>query len=105
MPEGVFGNICQFPRATTARIEAARKNLPEIPDERIDRSVEPWRDRETGKEYDLVRSFLNIIDPAPSGAVAFTVSDGWILGLRPPGWAGETSSVHVGNLTHDGSRR
>jgi hypothetical protein len=44
--EGVFGNISQFPRATAARIDSARKNLAEIPDERIDRTVDPWRDRE-----------------------------------------------------------
>ena len=74
--DGVVFSISMFPRATPQRIEAARKNVREIPDERIDRSVDPWRDRETGEEFELVRSFFNIIDPASSGAVAFTISDG-----------------------------
>ena len=101
----MFGNINQFPRATAQRVEAARENLPEIPDERLNRYTSPWTDRETGETYELVRGFLNIIDPAPSHAVAFTVSDGWILGLRPGNYEEVPRSVHVGNLTHDGSRR
>ena len=48
LPRGRVFNISRFPRATAARIAAARTNLPEIPDERIDRSVDPWVDRETG---------------------------------------------------------
>ena len=101
---GVFGNISQFPRATDERVEAARKNAREIPDERLDRTVDPWRDRETGEEFELVRSYFNIVDPASSGAVAFTVSDGNILGLCPARYEEEATSVHVGNLTHGGSR-
>ncbi len=102
--EGVFGNISQFPRATPQRIEAARKYMSEIPDERLDRSTDPWRDRETGEEFELIRGFLNIVDPASSGAVAFTVSDGNLLGLRPAGYAAEITSMFVGNLTHDGGQ-
>ena len=41
--------ISKFPQATKERIEAARQNVPEIPDERIDRSTDPWTDRETGE--------------------------------------------------------
>lgn len=90
--------ISKFPQATKERIEAARQNVPEIPDERIDRSTDPWTDRETGGAYELVREFFNIVDPAASGAVAFTVSDGNILGLRPAGYEQVATSVHVGNL-------
>ena len=91
-------NISRFPRATAKRIEAARKYIREIPDERLDRSVDPWRDRETGEEFELVRSHFNIVDPASSGAVAFTVSDGNLLGLRPAEYDDEATSVFVGNL-------
>lgn len=100
----MFGNISRFPRATAQRIEAARKNVREIPDERLDRSTDPWTDRQTGEEFELVRSYFNIVDPASSGAVAFVVSDGNLLGLRPAGHEEEVTFVHAGNLTHDGSR-
>ena len=98
LADGVVFNISRFPRATAKRIEAARKYIREIPDERLDRSVDPWRDRETGEEFELVRSHLNIVDPASSGAVAFTVSDGNLLGLRPAEYDDEATSVFVGNL-------
>ena len=78
--------------------------MTEIPDERLDRSTDPWTDRETGETYELVRSYLNIVDPASSGAVAFTVSDGNLVGLRLAGNEEEITSVFVGNLTHDGGR-
>jgi hypothetical protein len=39
--DGVVANISMFPRATAQRVEAVRKNVREIPDERIDRSVDP----------------------------------------------------------------
>ncbi len=39
-PKGWFGTLSQFPRATPKRIEAVRKNVTEIPDERLDRSEE-----------------------------------------------------------------
>ena len=94
----MFGNISPFARATEQRVEAASRNLPEIPDERIDRSTDPWTDRETGETYELVRGFFDILLPAASGAVAFTVSDGWILGLRPGNYEEVPTSVHVGNL-------
>ena len=74
LDEGTVFNISQFPRATPKRVEAARKYAREIPDERLDRTVDPWRDRETGEEFELVTSHFNIVDPAASGAVAFTVS-------------------------------
>ena len=98
LPAGVVFNISQFPRATPQRIEAARKNVPEISDERLDRSTDPWTDRETGETYELVREFFNIVDPGASGAVAFTVSDGNILGLRPAGYEETPTSVHIGTL-------
>ena len=90
--------ISKFPRATPQRIEAARKNLPEIPDERIDRSTDPWTDRETGETYELVREFFNIVDPGASGAVAFTISDGNLLGLRSAGYEEQVTTVHVGYM-------
>ena len=98
LADGVAFSISRFPRATKQRVEAARKNAREIPDERIDRSTDPWRDRETGEEFELVKSYFNIVAPAESGAVAFTISDGNILGLRPAGYEDESTSVHVGNL-------
>ena len=45
-----------------------------------------------------MKSYFNIVAPAESGAVAFTISDGNILGLRPAGYQDESTSVHVGNL-------
>jgi hypothetical protein len=51
----VFGNVSMFPRATEARVAAARQYAREVPDERIDRSTDPWTDRETGETYELVR--------------------------------------------------
>ena len=98
LAEGVVFNISMFPRATAKRIEAARKYIREIPDERLDRSTDPWTDKETGEEFELVKSYFNIVDPASSGAVAFTVSDGNLLGLRPAGYEDEITSVFVGNL-------
>ena len=98
LPKGVVFSISKFPRATPQRIAAARKNAREILDENLDRSTDPWTDRETGETYELVREFFNIVDPGASGAVAFTVSDGNILGLRPAGYEDEVTSVHVGNL-------
>jgi hypothetical protein len=82
LADGVVFSVSRFPRVTAKRVEAAREFAREIPDERLDRSTDPWRDRETGEEFELVRSWFNIVDPASSGAVAFTVSDGNILGLR-----------------------
>ena len=95
---GVVANICTLPRATPQRVEAARRNVREIPDERLDRSVDPWRDRETGEEFELVRSFFNVVDPAASGAIAFTVHDGWIVGLRSAGYEQPATSVFIGNM-------
>ena len=96
--EGVVFTISQFPRATAKRIEAARKYVREIPDERLDRTTDPWTDRETGEAFELVKSHFNIVDPATSGAVAFTISDGNILGLRPSPYEEPVTSTFVGNL-------
>jgi len=97
--DGVVFNLSIFPRATPQRIEAARRNVREIPDERLDRSTDPWTDRETGEELELVSSWFNVVDPAASGAVAFTITgDGWILGLRPAGYEDPIKSTFVGNL-------
>ena len=96
---GTVFNISRFPRATPKRVEAARKYIREIPDERIDRTTDPWTDKETGEQFELVKSHFNIVDPAASGAVAFTVSDGNLLGLRAAGHEDETTSVFVGNLS------
>ena len=98
LAEGVVFNISMFPRATAKRIEAARKYIRDIPDERLDRSVDPWRDRETGEEFELVRSFFNIVAPAESGAVAFVVSDGNLIGLSAAGHEPESKSTFIGNL-------
>ena len=95
----VVFSISMFPRATPKRIEAARKNIREIPDERIDRSTDPWTDKETGEQFELVKSHFNIVDPASSGAVAFTISDGNLLGLKPAGYEPEITSTFVGNLS------
>ena len=76
LSKGVVFNISKFPRATPQRIAAARKNAREVLDENLDRSTDPWTDRETGETYELVREFFNIVDPGASGAVAFTISDG-----------------------------
>lgn len=101
-PANHWGTISQFPRATPERIAAVRRTLPEIPDERLDRSQIPWRDSATGASYELLRGHLDL--NAPSGVVAFTVSDGNILGLRLAGTGDESSSVHMGTL-NDGSSR
>ena len=98
LPDGVTFSISRFPRATPKRVAAARKNAREIPDERLDRSVDPWRDRETGEEYEMVRSFFNIVAPEESGAVAFTISDGNIVGLAAVGHEPESKSTFIGNL-------
>ena len=95
----VFGNINQFPRATEQRVEAVRKNLPEITEANLDRTTDPWTDRTTGEGYKLIRGFLDIIDPATSNATAFVISDGWIVGLRPAGFEEEAKFVFVGNMT------
>ena len=87
-----------FPSATAARIEAARKNVREVLEEDLDRTTDPWTDKATGERLELVRSYFNIIDPAESGAVAFTISDGNILGLRPAGYEHRSQSTFVGNL-------
>ena len=50
LADGWPSAISRFRRATQARVEAARKNAREISDENLDRSVDPWRDRETGEE-------------------------------------------------------
>ena len=69
-PDNHLGVISAFPRATPDSIAAARKTLPEAPDERLDRSTDPWTDRETGERYELLRSYLDLT--APSDVVAFT---------------------------------
>ena len=56
-------SVSQFPRATPQRIEAARKNVREVLDENLDRSVEPWRDVETGEELELVRGWFTSLLP------------------------------------------
>ena len=98
LAEGVVFNISMFPHATPKRVEAARKYIREIPDERIDRTTDPWTDKETGEQFELVKSHFNIVDPASSGAVAFTISDGNLLGLRPARYEPEITSTFVGNL-------
>ena len=97
-PPNYLGEISVFPRATPERVVAARRLLHEIPDERLDRTVTPWRDSATGETYERLRSYLDLGDP--SGVIAFTISDGNILGLRRAGTADEATSVHIGNLTH-----
>ena len=96
--EDAVGNICSLPRATPQRIEAARRNVREIPDEHLDRSVFPWRDRESGEAFELVRGYFNPVDPEASNATAFVVSDGWLVGLRPAGFEEEAKSGLVGNM-------
>ncbi len=98
LPDGVTFSVSRFPHATKARIAAARKNVREVLDENLDRTTDPWTDRETGEAYEMVRGFFNIVAPAESGAVAFTVSDGNIIGLRPAGYDGDTTSTFIGNL-------
>jgi len=82
-PANHWGTISRFPRATPERIVAARKTLPEIPDERLDRTISPWSDSATGATYELVRGHLDLT--AQAGAAAFTVSDGNILGCAQQG--------------------
>ena len=96
--DGVVFSVSMFPRATAARIEAARRNVREVLEENLDRTTDPWTDKATGERLELVRSYFNIIDPAESGAVAFTISDGNILGLRPSGYEQPVTSQFVGNL-------
>jgi hypothetical protein len=98
LADDVVFSVSQFPRATPQRIEAARKNVREVLDENLDRSVEPWRDVEMGEELELVRGWFNIVAPEESGAVAFCVSDGNILGLRRAGYEHPVKSQFVGNL-------
>ena len=97
-PEGAVGNICPLPRAISQRVEMMRKRLPEVSDENLDRSVHPWVDTETGETYELIRGHLDVIAPESSGAVAFVVSDGWIVGLREAGTEQKVESVFIGNL-------
>ena len=98
LSKGVVFNISKFPRATPQRVAAARKNAREVLDENLDRSTDPWTDRETGETYELVREFFNIVDPGASGAVAFTISDGNLLGLRSAGYEEQVTTVHVGYM-------
>ena len=63
-------------RESRPSVAAARRNVREVLEENLDRSIDPWRDVETGEELELVRGWFNIIAPEESGAVAFCVSDG-----------------------------
>ena len=83
LPDGVVFSVSQFPRATAARVAAARRNVREVLEEDLDRTTDPWTDKLTGERLELVKSYFNVIDPAECGATAFVISDGNLLGLRP----------------------
>ena len=58
LADDVVFSLSQFPRATAARINAARKNAREVLEENLDRTTDPWTDVETGERLELVRGAM-----------------------------------------------
>ena len=100
--DGVFGIVSRFPRATKRRSASTQhaRTSARFPTSAWTVPSTLGVIVETGETFELVRSYFNIIDPAESGATAFVVSDGNLLGLRPAGTEEEVKSVFVGNLTN-----
>jgi hypothetical protein len=83
---GYQGSVGPLRRADEASLRAARRHLREIPEKHIEGQGLQLTETTTGETWEVVTSFVDLVDPKQTGAEAFVVRDGWLVPLRPPGW-------------------
>jgi hypothetical protein len=101
-PTGLLGTIGTLRRASGETLKAARRHLREIPGRTFEsfERVGPrqWRDPDSGAEWELVRGFVDLTDPASSRATAFVIRDGLLVPLKPAGTRPEEKTTVIGDM-------
>lgn len=93
--DGVYGELRRFPRADPERISLARRLLREV---EVEGHGKHLFDTTTGETFEVITSFVDLADPAPSGASAFTVRDGLLVPLRTPGTGNKSETKMLGEM-------
>ena len=89
------GGVGVLRRADEASLKAARRHLREIPEKRVEGQGKYLHDTTTGLTLEVITAHTDLTDPASTGAVAFTVRNGWFVALRPLGWKNENDTSQV----------
>ena len=90
----VVGELGPLRRVNEPRLRLARKNAREIEAENLEGEGRFLLDKSSGEQLEVVVSFVDWIDLAASGVVAFTVRDSMIVPLRPIGWKHKADESH-----------
>ena len=93
---GHVGTLSRFRRADAASLGQMRKRLSEV---RIDDEQQGrYLTDRSGREWEVVTSFFDPVEPGSVGAEAFCIRDSRIVPLRPVGWKAEGESRFLGEV-------
>ena len=84
-----IGTVGVLRRADEASLRLARRNLREIEEKDIEGQGLHLVERTSGETWEVITSFVDLVDPKSSGAEAFVVRDSLFVPLRPVGWRNE----------------
>jgi hypothetical protein len=104
-PENFVGSVGSLTVYTQELGRALRKagSIRQVRERDLDITGKTWTNRKTGEALELIREYVDPVDPAASLAVAYVVRDGVVCFLKPLGARHQPDkSVHIGSLS--GSR-
>ena len=81
-----IGTVGVLRRADDARLKLARRSLREIPETEIEGQGLHLVEKSSGETWEIITSFVDLVDVKQTGAEAFVIRDGWLVPLRPVGW-------------------
>ena len=81
-----IGTVGVLRRADDARLKLARRSLREIPETEIEGQGLHLVEKSSGRTWEIITSFVDLVDVKQTGAEAFVIRDGWLVPLRPVGW-------------------
>ena len=69
------GTVGPLRKADEGRLRLARRNLREIRENDVEGDGKYLTDTTTGEEFEVITSFVDLVDPKLTGALAFTIRD------------------------------
>ena len=89
-----IGTVGVLRPADDARLKLARRNLREIPEKDIEGQGLHLVEKASGETWEIVTSFVDLVDPKATGTTAFVVRDQLLVPLRPVGWKNPADESH-----------
>jgi len=93
-----IGSLGPLRAADEGRLRLARRTLRELPEKDVEGQGLHLVDKSSGEEFEVITSFVDLVDPKLTGATAFVIRDGWLVPLRPRGWKQESESHYAGTI-------